>query len=141
MDHVGVNVDDLDAAVAFFEEIGLSLEGRATNEGAWVDRIIGLNGSKADIAMMRLPDGPGGLELVKFHSPAQPDGSPSAPANATGIRHVTFLVEDVNDVVARLCEKHGAELVGTIEDYENIYRLCYIRGPEGIIVELTQELG
>ncbi|HEX9017306.1 MAG TPA: VOC family protein [Chloroflexota bacterium] len=140
MDHVGINVQDLAAAKAFFIELGLELEGEATNEGSWVDRIIGLEGTRADIAMMRTPDGHGGLELIKFHSPAAPGGDPRAPANALGIRHVTFAVQGIDDVLDRL-RAHGAELVGEMEQYENSYRLCYIRGPEGIIIELAEEIG
>ncbi len=139
MDHVGINVEDLAAAVAFFVELGLELEGEATNEGSWVDRIIGLEGVRADIAMMRTPDGHGGLELVKFHSPPGQGGDPSAPANALGIRHVTFAVQGIDDVLDRL-RAHGAELVGELEQYENSYRLCYIRGPEGIIIELAEQI-
>ncbi len=139
MDHVGINVDDLAAAVAFFVELGLELEGEATNEGSWVDRILGLEGVRSDIAMMRTPDGHGGLELVKFHSPPGRGGDPRAPANALGIRHVTFEVQGIDDVLDRL-RAHGAELVGELEQYENIYRLCYVRGPEGIILELAEQI-
>lgn len=139
MDHVGINVDDLAAAVAFFVELGLELEGEATNEGSWVDRVIGLEGTRADIAMMRTPDGHGRLELIKFHTPPGRGGDPRALANAPGIRHVTFAVRGIDDVLDRL-RAHGAELVGELEQYENIYRLCYIRGPEGIILELAEQL-
>ena len=139
MDHVGINVDDLAAAVAFFVELGLELEGEATNEGSWVDRIIGLEGVRADIAMMRTPDGHGGLELIKFHTPSSGGGDPRAPANALGIRHVTFAVQGIDDILGRL-RSHGAELVGELEQYENSYRLCYVRGPEGIILELAEQI-
>lgn len=140
MDHVGINVENLDAAVAFFRELGLELEGEATNEGAWVDRIVGLEGTRSDIAMMRTPYGHGRLELVKFHSPQAPGGDSLAPPNALGIRHVTFEVQGIDDLLDRL-RSHGAELVGTLEQYENFYRLCYIRGPEGIIIELAEQIG
>ncbi len=139
MDHVGINVDDLAAAVAFFVELGLELEGEATNEGSWVDRIIGLEGPRADIAMMRTPDGHGGLELIKFHTPPARGGDPRAPANALGIRHVTFEVQGIDDLLDRL-RAHGAELVGELELYESSYRLCYVRGPEGIIIELAEQI-
>lgn len=139
MDHVGVVVDDLAAAIAFFVELGLELEGEATNEGRWVDRIIGLEGVRAKIAMMRTPDRHGRLELVKFHTPSSRPGDSRAPANALGIRHVTFAVKGIDDLLERL-RAHGAELVGEVQQYENIYRLCYIRGPAGIIIELAEEL-
>ncbi len=139
MDHVGINVDDLAGAIAFFVELGLELEGEATNEGSWVDRIIGLEGTRADIAMMRTPDGHGRLELVKFHTPSAPGGDSRAPANALGIRHVTFEVQGIDEVLDRL-RAHGAELVGELEQYENSYRLCYVRGPAGIIIELAEQI-
>ena len=140
MHHVGVVVNDLAAATAFFSELGLEREGEGTVEGAWVDRIIGLEGVRSDVAMMATPDGQARIELCKFHSPAAPDADPKTPSNAPGIRHLTFEVDDVDGVVERL-RSHGAELVGTLENYEDIYRLCYIRGPEGIIVELAERLG
>jgi catechol 2,3-dioxygenase-like lactoylglutathione lyase family enzyme len=140
MDHVGVIVDDLPAAIAFFVELGLELEGETRVEGAWVDRIVGLDGVQSDIAMMRTPDGRGKLELCKFNSPSARGGDARAPANALGIRHVTFEVEGIHDVLERL-RPHGAELVGELEQYENIYRLCYVRGPEGIIIELAEQIG
>jgi len=140
MDHVGVVVDDLPAAISFFVELGLVLEAETHVEGRWVDRIVGLEGVRADIAMMETPDGKGRLELSKFHSPStQGDGGP-APANTPGIRHVSFLVDDIDAVVSRL-RAHGAELVGELERYEDIFRLCYVRGPEGIIVELAERIG
>jgi len=140
MDHVGIVVDDLVAATAFFVELGLELEGEVTVEGRWVDRVNGLERVRSDIAMMRTPDGHGRLELSKYHTPSGPGGDSRAPANALGIRHVTFAVEDIDDILDRL-RAHGAELVGELEQYENSYRLCYIRGPEGIILELAEQIG
>jgi catechol 2,3-dioxygenase-like lactoylglutathione lyase family enzyme len=140
MDHVGIVVDDLAAAKEFFVELGLEPQGEGSVEGRWVDRIVGLEGVRTDLVMMQTPDGHGRLELVKVHSPPSPDGDRHAPANAPGIRHVTFAVEDLDDVVARL-RARGAELVGELERYEDIYRLCYLRGPEGIIIELAERIG
>jgi catechol 2,3-dioxygenase-like lactoylglutathione lyase family enzyme len=140
MDHVGVVVDDLAAATAFFVELGLELQGEATVEGGWVDRVVGLEGVRAEIAMVATPDGHGRLELTKFYAPSGPGGDPRAPANTPGIRHLTFAVDDIDAVVARL-RAHGRELVGEVENYEGIYRLCYLRGPEGIIVELAERIG
>ena len=140
MDHVGIVFNDLAAAKSFFIELGLELDGEQAVEGRWVDRIIGLDGVRADIAMLRTPDGHGRIELVKFHTPPGRDGNPQAPANALGIRHITFAVKELDDVLERL-RAHGAELVGELEQYENIYRLCYVRGPEGIIIELAEEIG
>jgi catechol 2,3-dioxygenase-like lactoylglutathione lyase family enzyme len=140
MDNVLIVVDDLEAAKAFFAELGMELEGEATNEGPWVDRIVGLNGVRADIAMMRTPDGHGGVELTKFHTPPAVRAEPeSAPVNTLGMRRIMFTVDDVDDVVARL-RSHGAELVGEIAQYEDIYRLCFLRGPEGIIIGLAEQL-
>ena len=138
MGHVGIVVDDLAGAMAFFVELGLELEGEAPVEGRWVERVVGLEGVRADIATMRTPDGHGRLELTKFHTPSGRDGDPRAPANALGIRHVSFAVQGIDDVLERL-RAHGAELVGELEQYENSYRLCYVRGPEGIIIELAEE--
>ena len=141
MDNVGIVVDDLKAAVAFFVELGLELEGEMTVEGQWVDRVVGLKGVRNDIAMMRTPDGNSRLELMKFHSPTVIESEPkNAPANTLGIRRIMFAVDDINDVVARL-EKQGAKLVGEVAQYEDMYRLCYLRGPEGIIVALAEQLG
>jgi catechol 2,3-dioxygenase-like lactoylglutathione lyase family enzyme len=140
MDHVGIVVDDLAAATAFFLELGLELQGESPVEGGWVDRVVGLEGVRANIAMMETPDGHGRIELAKFHAPSGRGGEEHAPANTPGIRHVAFAVDDIDDVVARL-QARGAELVGEVERYENIYRLCYIRGPEGIIVELAERIG
>jgi catechol 2,3-dioxygenase-like lactoylglutathione lyase family enzyme len=140
MDHVGIVVEDLAAATAFFVELGLTLQSEATVGGDWVDRVVGLEDVRAELAMMETPDGHGRLELVKFHAPSGPGGDREAPANAPGIRHLTFAVDDIDAVLSGL-RAHGAELVGEVEDYEDIYRLCYIRGPEGIIVELAQRIG
>jgi catechol 2,3-dioxygenase-like lactoylglutathione lyase family enzyme len=140
MDHVGVVVDDLEAATAFFVELGLQLQGEASIEGEWVDRVVGLQGVRSEIAMMETPDGHSRLELTKFHAPSGPGGDRHAPPNAAGLRHITFAVDDVDALVARL-RAHGAELVGEIEDYKDAYRVCYVRGPEGIIVELAEQLG
>jgi catechol 2,3-dioxygenase-like lactoylglutathione lyase family enzyme len=140
MDHVGIVVDDLADAVAFFVELGLELHGEAPVGGDWVDRIVGLEGVRAQIAMLRTPDGHGRVELAKFHTPSSDGGYERAPANAAGIRHVAFVVEDIDAVLARL-RARGAELVGELGRYEDIYRLCYVRGPEGIIVELAEQIG
>lgn len=140
MDHVSVVVDDLPAAIAFFTTLGMAVEGRAPIEGPWVDRINGLEGIRVDIVMMRTPNGQGRLELTKFHSPALVAIEPAiAPPNALGLRSVMFEVDSVDDTVARL-KAQGAELVGEVAQYENIYRLCYMRGPAGIIVALAEKL-
>jgi catechol 2,3-dioxygenase-like lactoylglutathione lyase family enzyme len=139
MHHVGVVVDDLEAATAFFVELGLELEGEAAVEGGWVDRVVGLANVRVDIAMVRTPDGHGRLELTKFHTPPATTAEPNAPANTLGLRRIMFAVDDIEDVVARL-RLHGAELVGDVAQYEDIYRLCYVRGPEGIIVALAEQL-
>lgn len=133
-------VDDLANAVAFFEALGLELEGQGTVEGDSVDRVVGLEGVRSDLAMMRTPDGHGRIELTRFQTPAARGGDPRAPANALGIRHITFAVTGIDEVLDRL-RAHGAELVGELEQYEDSYRLCYIRGPEGIIIELAEEIG
>jgi catechol 2,3-dioxygenase-like lactoylglutathione lyase family enzyme len=140
MDNVLIVVEDIEAAKSFFFELGMELEGETTVEGPWADQTVGLQGVRADIAMMRTPDGQGRVELSRFHSPpAVRVGAEDAPSNALGMRRIMFKVDDVNDTVARL-RAHGAELVGEIAQYEDIYRLCFIRGPEGIIVGLAQEL-
>jgi catechol 2,3-dioxygenase-like lactoylglutathione lyase family enzyme len=139
MDNVGIVVDDLAAATAFFIELGLELEGEATVEGRWVDRIVGLDGVRSDIAMLRTSDGHGRLELSKFHTPPATTAEPNAPVNTLGIRRIMFAVEDIDAVLARL-QAHGAELVGELVQYEDSYRLCYVRGPEGIIVALAEQL-
>src|SRR5881275_1695408 len=132
MDNVLIVVEDLEAAKAFFAELGMELEGETTVEGPWADQTIGLDGVRADIAMMRTPDGHGRVELSRFHTPPAVRAEPEdAPANALGLRRITFAVDDIDDVVERLCERHGAELLRDIAQYEDIYRLCFIRGPEG----------
>jgi catechol 2,3-dioxygenase-like lactoylglutathione lyase family enzyme len=140
MEHVGIVVDDLAAATRFFVELGLELQGEVPVEGRWVDRVVGLDGVRADIAMLQTPDGHGRLELTKFHTPSIPEGNQHAPANAPGIRHVAFLVEDIDAVAAGL-RTRGTELVGELGRYEDSYRLCNVRGPEGIIVELAERIG
>jgi catechol 2,3-dioxygenase-like lactoylglutathione lyase family enzyme len=140
MEHVGVVVDDLAAATAFFIELGLELQGEGTVEGGWADRVVGLEGIRAEIAMMETPDGHGRLELAKFHAPSRRGGDRHAAANTPGIRHIAFAVDDIDAVVAGL-RARGAELVGEVERYEDRYRLCYVRGPEGIIVELAEKIG
>ena len=142
MDNVLIVVEDIDAVIAFFVELGMELEGRNSIEGAWVDRVIGIEDTRQDIAMLRIPGGYGRIELAMFHAPAAIRPEPEvAPANTLGIRRVMFAVDDVDEVVARLRTMHGAELVGEVAQYEEIYRLCYVRGPEGIIVGLAEELG
>lgn len=140
MDHVGVVVEDLEAATRFFVELGLELQGEGSVEGAWVDRVVGLDGVRAQIAMLETPDGHGRLELTTFHAPLARDGDPHAPANTRGIRHLAFAVDDIDATVDGL-RARGAELVGEVERYRDIYRLCYVRGPEGIIVELAERIG
>ena len=140
MDNVGVVVDNLEAVSAFFIELGLELEGEATVEGQWVDRIVGLDGVRNDIAMLRTPDGHSRLELIKFHTPPATTAEPNAPVNTLGIRRIMFAVDDIEDVLARL-QAQGAELIGEVVQYEDKYLLCYVRGPEGIIVALAEELG
>ena len=140
MDNVLIVVDDLEAAKAFFVELGMQLEGETTVEGRWAAQVVGLENVRADIAMMRTPDGHGRVELTKFHTPAAVRTEPkSAPANALGIRRIMFAVDDIEDVLARL-RAHGAELVGDVAQYEDMYRLCFIRGPEGIIIGLAEQL-
>jgi catechol 2,3-dioxygenase-like lactoylglutathione lyase family enzyme len=140
MDHVGIVVDDLAGAIEFFAELGLEPQGKGSVEGDWVERIVALEGVRVDFAMMQTPDGNGRLELVKFHSPSNQGDNPHEPANTPGIRHIAFAVEDIEAVIARL-RAHGAELVGELERYEDSYRLCYLRGPDGIIVELAEQIG
>jgi catechol 2,3-dioxygenase-like lactoylglutathione lyase family enzyme len=140
LDHVSVVVEDLDAAKAFFVELGMELEGESPIEGPWVDRVNGLHGVRVDIAMMRIPDGQARLELTKFHTPAAISPQPeNALGNTLGLRSIMFAVDDIDDVVARL-RAHGAELIGEVEQYEESYRLCYVRGPARIIVALAEEL-
>ena len=140
MDNVLIVVDNLEAAKAFFVELGMELEGETPLEGPWVDRVVGLENVRCEIAMMRTSDGHGRIELDKFHTPAAVRTEPdNTPVNTLGIRRIMFAVDDIEDVVARL-RAHGAELIGEMVEYEDIYRLCYIRGPEGIIVALAERL-
>ena len=140
MDNVLIVVEDLEVAIAFFAELGMELEGQTLVEGPFADSTVGLDGVRADIAMMRTPDGHGRVELSRFHTPPAVRAEPaSAPANALGIRRIMFAVDDLDDVVARL-RTHGAELVGEIAQYEDIHRLCFMRGPEGFIVGLAEQL-
>ena len=140
MDHVGIVVADLAAATEFFVELGLVLQGGGPVEGGWVDRVVGLVGVQAEIAMLETPDGNGRVELAKFHSPVATGDDRPAPANAPGIRHISFAVDDIDAAVAGL-RARGMELVGELERYKDLYRLCYVRGPEGIIVELAERIG
>ena len=140
MDNVGLVVEDLDAAIEFFTELGLELEGRAPIEGDWADGVTGLRAMRVEIAMMRTPDGHSRLELSRFHSPPVVADHRRAPVNALGYLRVMFTVDDIDDTLTRL-GRHGAELVGEVAQYEDAYRLCYIRGPEGVLIGLAQELG
>ena len=141
MDNVGIVVDDLDAAIAFFTELGLALEGKAPVEGPWADRTVGLDGVRSDIAMMRTPDGHSKLELTKYHTPAPPSPEPeNLPPNTLGLHRVMFAVDDIDDTIARL-RAHGAQLLGEVAQYETTFRLCYLRGPAGIIVALAEQIG
>ncbi|MFG2476350.1 VOC family protein [Streptomyces fagopyri] len=140
MDNVGIVVDDLDAAIAFFTELGMELEGTAEIEGVWADRTVGIDGVRSAIAMMRTPDGHSKLELTKFHTPAAVGGGPlDPPPNTLGLHRVMFAVDDIDDTVARL-RPHGAELLGEVAQYEDSYRLCNLRGPAGIIVALAERI-
>ncbi|MFL5896806.1 MAG: VOC family protein [Thermoleophilaceae bacterium] len=140
LDNVLIVVADMEAVKAFFAELGMELEGETTVEGPWVDSTVGLDGVRADIAMLRTPDGEGRVELTKFHSPPAVRPEPeNAPANTLGLRRIMFAVSEIDDVVARL-RSHGAELLGEIAQYEDIYRLCFMRGPEGIIIGLAEQL-
>jgi catechol 2,3-dioxygenase-like lactoylglutathione lyase family enzyme len=140
MDNVGIVVEDLDAAIEFFTELGLKLEGRAPVEGDWADGVTGLRNMRVEIAMMRTPDGHSRLEISRFLSPPVVADHRGAPVNALGYLRIMFTVEDIDDTLARL-SKLGATLVDEVVNYENIYRLCYIRGPEGILIGLAQQLG
>ncbi|HEX6133123.1 MAG TPA: VOC family protein [Longimicrobiales bacterium] len=139
MDNIGVVVDDIDAAIAFFTELGLELEGRAPIEGDWADSVTGLKSMRVETAMMRTPDGHSRLELSRFLAPPVIGDHRRAPVNSHGYLRVMFTVEDIDDTLARL-RKHGAELVGDVARYRDTYRLCYIRGPEGVLIGLAQEL-
>ncbi|MEX3612546.1 MAG: VOC family protein [Burkholderia gladioli] len=140
MDNVGIVVEDMEAAIGFFTELGLDLEGRAPIEGDWADGVTGLRGMRVEIAMMRTPDGHSRLELSRFLAPPVAADHRAAPVNALGYLRAMFTVEDIDDTLARL-GKHGAQLVGEVVRYQDAYRLCYIRGPEGILVGLAEELG
>lgn len=140
LDHVGIVVDDLDAAIEFFVALGLQLEGRMQVDGPPVDSVIGLEGVHSEIAMLQPPDGSGGIELSRFSSPPSLEGDRWAPANTRGLRHVAFPVDDVDAAVAAALA-HGGELVGEVVRYEASWRLCYVRGPEGVLVELAERLG
>jgi catechol 2,3-dioxygenase-like lactoylglutathione lyase family enzyme len=141
MDNVLIVVADMEAVKAFFVELGMELEGETTVEGPWVDSTVGLEGVRADIAVLRTPDGGGCVELTKFHTPPAVKAEPeNAPANTLGIRRIMFAVTELDDVVARL-RGHGAEVLGEIAQYEDKYRLCFMRGPEGIIIGLAEQLG
>ena len=140
MDNVGIVVDDLGGTIDFFRELGLELEGRAMIEGEWAGRVTGLGDQRVEIAMMRTPDGHGRLELSRFLTPPAVADHRDAPVNALGYLRVMFAVDDLDDTLARL-EKHGAQVVDEVVDYENVYRLCYVRGPEGILIGLAQSIG
>jgi catechol 2,3-dioxygenase-like lactoylglutathione lyase family enzyme len=140
LEHIGIVVDDLAAATAFFAALGLELQGETSVEGGSVDRINGLEGVRAEIVMMQTPDGNGKVELAKYRSPSYEGDSGPAPANAPGIRHILFAVDDIESALAGL-RAHGGELVGELERYEDSYWLCYVRGPAGIIVELAEKIG
>jgi catechol 2,3-dioxygenase-like lactoylglutathione lyase family enzyme len=141
MDNVGIVVGDLDAAIAFFTELGMELEGTARIEGLWADHTVGLDAIRSDIAMMRTPDGHSKLELTKYHAPAAVGIQPeNPPPNTLGLHRVMFAVDDIDDTIARL-HAHGAELLGEVAQYGDSYRLCYLRGPAGIIVALAEQIG
>lgn len=140
MHNVGIVVENLDAAVEFFQQLGLELEGRAPIEGAWAEGVTGLRGMRVEIAMMRTPDGHGRLELSRFLAPAVVADHRAAPVNSLGYLRVMFNVADIDDTLARL-QKHGAEVVDQVVQYGEVYRLCYIRGPEGILIGLAQDIG
>src|SRR5215216_2516471 len=140
MDNIGIVVEDLDATIEFFRELGLELEGRAMVEGAWAGRVTGLRDQQVETAMMRTPDGHSRLELSRFLAPPVVADHRSAPVNSLGYLRVMFTVEDIDDTLARL-RKRGAKIVGEVVQYEDMYRLCYIRGPEGILIGLAQQLG
>ncbi len=140
MDNVGIVVEDLPATIAFFRELGLELEGQATIEGEWAGRVTGLRDQRVEIAMMRTPDGHSRLELSRFLTPVAIADHRNAPVNALGYLRVMFAVDDIDEMLSRLCE-HGTQLVGEVVQYGDAYRLCYIRGPGGLLIGLAQELG
>lgn len=139
LEHIGIVVDDLAAATAFFAALGLEVEGEASVEGELVDRINGLRGVRADVVILQTPDGNAKVELARYHSPSYDDKDGPAPANAPGIRHILFVVDDIKASLAAL-QAHGGELVGELVNYENSYWLCYVRGPAGTIVELAEKI-
>jgi catechol 2,3-dioxygenase-like lactoylglutathione lyase family enzyme len=140
LDNIGIVFEDLGAAVEFFLELGLEVEGRTTVEGEWSDRIVGIDGQVVDIVMMRTPDGHNKLELMSYQRPAMISPIPKdAPANTLGLRRLMFAVDDIRDTIARL-QTHGAELIGEVVNYEDIFLLCYLRGPEGVTIALAEEL-
>jgi catechol 2,3-dioxygenase-like lactoylglutathione lyase family enzyme len=140
MDNVGIVVDDLAATISFFRELGLELEGQGTIEGDWAGRVTGLRDQRVEVAMMRTPDGHSRLEISRFLTPVAVADHRNAPVNALGYLRVMFAVDDIDDTLTRLRE-HGAQLVGEVVQYEDVYRLCYVRGPEGLLIGLAQELG
>jgi catechol 2,3-dioxygenase-like lactoylglutathione lyase family enzyme len=140
LENVGIVFDDLAAAKTFFVELGLKVLGEARVEGDWVDRVVGLEGVSCDIAVLETPDGQGQLELMQFHSPPARESDPLAPPNTLGIRRIAFSVDDIDATVAGL-QARGTELMGEVERYEDSYRLCYVRGPEGVILMLAEKLG
>jgi len=140
MDNVGIVVESLDAAISFFAELGLELEGRFTIEGEWSGRVTGLRDQRVEVAMMRMPDGHGAIELSRFLAPPPVADHRNAPVNALGYLRVMFAVDDLDDTLARLRE-HGAQLVDEVVPYEDVYRLCYVRGPEGILIGLAEQIG
>jgi catechol 2,3-dioxygenase-like lactoylglutathione lyase family enzyme len=140
MDNVGIVVESLDAAISFFAELGLKLEGRATIEGDWAERVTGLRPMRVEIAMMRTPDGHSRLEISRFLTPPAVADHRNAPVNALGYLRIMFAVDDIDETLARL-RKRGAQLVGEVVQYEDAYRLCYIRGPEGLLIGLAEKLG
>lgn len=139
VDHVGIVVQDLEAAKEFFVDLGFTVMAEMPIQGEWVERIIGLSGVSEDLAMLQAPDGQLNLELVKFHQPTDPEGIRPGAANTLGLRHLAFQVENVDELVENLKQK-GHELVGEVQTYEHMWRLCYVRGPEGIIIELAEQL-
>ncbi|WP_329417427.1 VOC family protein [Streptomyces sp. NBC_01268] len=141
MDNVGIVVEDLEGAIAFFSELGMEVEGRAQIEGLFADQAVGLDQVRSDIAMMRTPDGHGKLELAQYHNPAVVGCEPrNPPPNTLGLHRVMFAVDDIDDTIARL-RPHGAEVIGEVAQYEDVYRLCYLRGPSGILLALAEQIG
>ncbi len=141
MDNVAVVVEDLDAAIGFFAELGMELEGRSWIEGVWADRTVGLNGVRSEIALLRTPDGHGRLELTQYHAPAAVEPHPlNAASNTLGLHRIMFAVDDIDDTIARL-HAHGGEVVDEVAQYEDMYRLCYMRGPSGILLALAEQIG